>query len=101
LRALSNSNHRFIVPTIVLLEVDFLIAIDRVRLSRADLLAYLQTQANTSIVDFDTSVWQRTQEVTTRDLFDRIIVATALAHRAKLITKDTWMHEAHASLAVW
>ena len=36
----------------------------------------------------------------TRDPFDRLIVATALLHRAKLVTKDANIHE-HFDDAVW
>lgn len=37
----------------------------------------------------------------TRDPFDRIIVATAMAHNWRLLTKDEWMHSAYPKLAVW
>jgi PIN domain nuclease of toxin-antitoxin system len=89
------------VPSITLLEIQYLNEINRIELDVQDVLAYISQNAQFEVVPFDGGVLLRSIELqATRDPFDRIIAGTALYWQCPLITKDRWMRE-HIENTVW
>lgn len=94
--------HVPVMSPMVQLELTYLHEIGRLTVSGADIVADLHGRIGltlseipmTAIVNAATSLgW-------TRDPFDRLIVADALAANARLLTKDETIH-AHTPLALW
>jgi PIN domain nuclease of toxin-antitoxin system len=87
---------------IVALELQYLHEIGRLRVPSDTILTALQKDVGLqpSALPFDTVVTTAKSLTWTRDVFDRIIVATAMAAEARLITKDTTIRQ-HSSVALW
>jgi PIN domain nuclease of toxin-antitoxin system len=100
-RHLSDPSHQFRVSVASLLEATYLIEIGRIEARMADILEWIRKQDAWEIVPFDTLALAKTPDVNTRDPFDRILVATALAHDWRLVTKDRWSHSSFPKLALW
>src|SRR5262245_15906333 len=100
-RYLSDPNHLPRVSVASLLEVTYLVEIGRVDVRMADVHEWIRKQDSWEIVSFDTLALAKTPEVNTRDPFDRIVVATALAHEWRLLTRDRWIHASYPKLALW
>ena len=89
---LSEPGSRFLVPTMVLLEVKHLVEIGRVDAEITDMLSYANTTPDWEIVPFGEAILLKALEIVdTRDPFDRTILATALAENCPIITRDRWM----------
>jgi PIN domain nuclease of toxin-antitoxin system len=91
-----------VVSPVVLFELHFLhesrrIGVDPNRFY-ADVLEEGEVRESTD--PLATVVRAATPLAWTRDPFDRLIVATAILHRARLVTKDADIHE-HFDGAVW
>jgi PIN domain nuclease of toxin-antitoxin system len=87
---------------IVALELQYLHEIGRLRVPSDTILTALQKDVGLqpSALPFDTVVTTAKSLTWTWDVFDRIIVATAMAAEARLITKDTTIRQ-HSSVALW
>lgn len=91
----------FLSP-VVRLELALLHEIGRVEIGPDEILRGLTDDWGVVVADDPiAAVIARAMSLTwTRDPFDRLLVATAMLHRAPLITRDQKMHE-HFSEAVW
>ena len=91
----------FISP-VVRLELAFLAEIRRIRADADSVLAGLATDLGLSIADDPMAavIAQSMGLDWTRDPFDRLLVATAMLHRAPFVTHDRRIHE-HYDKAVW
>ena len=90
------------VPTIVLAEIMYLAERGRINVAFPDVLTAVRDNAGYLIYPFDESVLERASEA--RDipeLFDRIIVATAILTQATTITKDEAITAAQIVKTVW
>jgi len=88
---------------LVLVEIEILIEIGRVKLKTADLLLRdIQDRLDLSLSDASTAAVAEAacRFAWTRDPFDRLIVANAMADGAKLITADHMILH-HFDKAVW
>lgn len=83
---------RIHVPSMVLLEIQYLNEIGRIELEVNAVLAFISERADLILTSFDGGVLTKSLALAeTRDPFDRIIAATALYYNSVLITKDRWM----------
>ena len=87
---------------IVALELQYLHEIGRLRVPSDTILMALQEEVGLQpcALPFDTVVTTAKALTWTRDVFDRIIVATAMAAEAQLITKDTTIRQ-HSPVTLW
>ena len=87
---------------IVALELQYLHEIGRLRVGSDKILMALQEDIGLQPTDLSLGVIIATAKslTWTRDVFDRIIVATAMAAEARLITKDTTIRQ-HSTIALW
>jgi PIN domain nuclease of toxin-antitoxin system len=90
------------VSPAVLLEIEFLHEIRRLRAGAAAIMAELSERTALQICDlaFSTVLEAALPEAWVRDPFDRLIVAQASANRAALITKDELIRRNYRR-AVW
>lgn len=102
LALLSRDDAQFWVCTISLLEMQYLIEIDRIQMEMQHVLAYLDRTENFALLPFNQLELIHAVNLRgTRDPFDRIIMASAVAHEIPLITKDRWMRREFAKQTVW
>jgi PIN domain nuclease of toxin-antitoxin system len=90
-----------ILPTLVLAEMQTVIAKHRMSV---DLAAFIESIPGTGcrIVPFDEVVLRRYLSLRARlDIFDRIIVATALVYNAPLVTRDPMIVASATVPVVW
>lgn len=91
----------FLVPTIVLLEIQYLKEIGRVDLEISSVWEIFQQEDVFKLVPFDESALRHSLTLTsTRDPFDRVILAQALAASLPLLTKDRWMKQTAPHLVI-
>lgn len=100
-RRLADPGHEFRISVASLLESMYLIEIGRVDAQWTEILGWITGQQSWEVVPFDALVLSKARDVATRDPFDRMIVATALAHDWRLLTKDDWIHRSYPKLALW
>jgi PIN domain nuclease of toxin-antitoxin system len=81
------------VSPMVLLELEYLHKIKRIRITAAQIVSSLAAEIGVTVCDlpFPQVIRQAAEERWTRDPFDRIIVAHAKANEAVLITRDRAM----------
>jgi len=100
-RRLLDTGDLFVSP-VVLFELHYLREIGR--FSRGPDAYYAGALEEFDVIEASDAVSAVVREAAplawTRDPFDRLIVATAILHRAKLVTKDANIHE-HFDGAVW
>ncbi len=86
----------------VALELQYLHEIGRLRVASDTILMALHDDIGLQPTDlsFNTVVATAKSLHWTRDVFDRMIVATAMAADAQLITKDTTIRQ-HSTVALW
>lgn len=100
-RAFANDAHEFLIPTIVLLEMQYLTEIGRVEINVDYVLQTIHDESAFQLVPYDEIVMAHSLRLTsTRDPFDRIILAHALATSTRLLTKDRWMRKMAPHLVV-
>lgn len=90
------------VSPFVQFEVTFLYEIDRIKAPAEEILAILDSECGVVQSD-DPAQAVVARAVTldwTRDPFDRLLVATAMLHRAPFVTQDRRIHR-HFDAAVW
>lgn len=93
---------RLFISPIVDLELQLLYEINRITKPPQVILAALwrDIALETKVGAFDQIVITARKLFWTRDPFDRLIVAQAMAERALLVTKDTTIRK-HSEIAVW
>lgn len=91
-----------LVCPIVLLELEYLREVGRLRVPATEVAAELAERLGLGIsdLDFSRAVRAALSETWTRDPFDRLIVGHAAAERSQLLTRDETIH-AHYRRAVW
>lgn len=93
--------NEFLIPTVSLLEMQYLIEVGRIEVDMDQVLAALQEEPAFQLVPYDEGVLLHSLRLTTtRDPFDRIILAHALATSTKIITQDHWMKQTAPHLVV-
>lgn len=90
------------ISPMVSLELEYLHEIGRLSVPGVQVVRDLALQLGLVTCDlpFATVIEHALQQAWTRDPFDRIIVAHAVAAGKELVTKDRAIHQ-HCSLAVW
>ena len=90
------------ISPIVLLELQYIYEIKRIRYVPKIIVDFLARTINLSVCDlpFPDAVAAATALGWTRDPFDRLIVGHALAQGAKLVTKDRLIRENHTQ-TIW
>lgn len=87
-----HGKNRFLIPTVVLLELKYLIEIGRLDLDMDEFLTRFRNREDFDIISFDeAALLQSLKLSTTRDPFDRMILAQAKALDTPLLTRDKWM----------
>lgn len=91
-----------VVSPAAILELEFLYEIGRLKTPTAKLISGLSEQIGLRVCDlaFSTVVSYALSEKWGRDPFDRLIVASAKANNAPLLTRDERIHR-HYSRAIW
>lgn len=93
--------HEFLIPTMALLEIQYLIEIGRVEAEVDHVLAAIADESAFQMVPYDDIVMRHSLRLTTtRDPFDRVILAHALATSTPILTKDRWMRRMAPHLVV-
>ncbi|MBL7078019.1 MAG: type II toxin-antitoxin system VapC family toxin [Kiritimatiellae bacterium] len=99
---LTQGDTRFLVPTMALLEMEYLVEIGRIEAETHEAVATLSADEQFDVIAFDATVLHEAIPLAgTRDPFDRIIAATAIAHHLPLVTRDDWMHTHLGKKCVW
>jgi len=90
------------ISPMVLLEMDFLYEIKRIRVSSNEIFSYLHHHIGLNVCDrsFGDVVVSAATQGWTRDPFDRLIVAQAALGKNRLISKDS-MIQSHYSETLW
>ena len=97
----SDKNQEFLIPTMVLLEMQYLNEIGRVEVAMDDVLKAVQEESQFQIVSFDeTALLHAVRLIGTRDPFDRVILSHALSTSTKILTKDHWMKQTAPHLVI-
>jgi len=91
-----------LISPIVQLELEYLREIDRLAVSSALVIESLSQQIGMTLCDlpFATIMVESIAQSWTRDPFDRLITAQAIARNAPLLTKDRHIQE-NCKLAAW
>lgn len=98
---LADEANDFLIPTIVLLEIQYLIEIGRIAAEIDAIVAVIQEDPRLSLAAYDETIMLHSLRLTTtRDPFDRIILAHALATSIRILTKDRWMRKTAAHLVI-
>ena len=91
----------FLIPTIALLEIQYLIEIGRIEVEIDQVLGAIHEEPSFQLVPYDEAVMLHSLRLTTtRDPFDRMILAHALATSTHIITKDRWMRRIAPHLVI-
>lgn len=100
LRKAERAEVEVLVPTIVLAELLYISERKKVPVSLAEILKRIGSGGSFRVVPFDFSVFEKMRRLPkTLEIHDRIIVATAEAYAAKVISKDEQIKKVVAT--VW
>lgn len=90
------------ISSMVLLELQYLHEIKRIKPTPHRIFDYLNAQISLMIDDSAHSqiIFEAIKQTWTRDVFDRIIVATAHFAKAPLITADRLIHQHYAKALI-
>ncbi len=92
----------FLIPTVAFLEIQYLTEIGRIEMDIDQTLSTIQETERFQLIPYDeAAMFQSLHLNTTRDPFDRIILAQALARSHKILTKDRWMKRTAPHLVVY
>lgn len=98
----SDDKADFIIPTMVILEIQYLVEVNRVKVDIDSTLETLRETPQFQFAGFDEmSLIHALRLTTTRDPFDRIILAQALSTSTPILTKDLWMRRTAPHLVVF
>lgn len=91
----------FWIPTMVLLEIQYLQEIGRINVEMTEILSYIRRTERFQICHFDENALGCALELSsTRDPFDRTILGTAISRKVPIITRDRWMKDQYPQ-TVW
>lgn len=95
-------DNSFLIPVICLLEMQYLTEVGRITADIEQAMEAIHEEPAFQVVPYDEAVMLHSLRLTTtRDPFDRIILAHALASSTKIITKDRWMKNMAPHLVVF
>lgn len=98
----SRETERLVVPTVVMLEIQYLVEIGKVEIDLNEVLEVVQADPRYRFIAYDEpAMLQSLQLTSTRDPFDRVILSHALARGIPILTRDRWMHRQAPHLAVY
>jgi PIN domain nuclease of toxin-antitoxin system len=98
----SDTEADFIVPTMAVLEIQYLVEIKRVKVDIDAILESLRETPRFQTASFDEmAMIHAIRLTTTRDPFDRIILAQALSLSTPILTKDLWMRRTAPHLVIF
>ena len=96
------SNGEIIVPTVVLAEIMFISRKGRIPISFQETVERIEKYENFTIVSLDMDILVAADGLETElEMHDKLIVATAIIHRASLITRDTQIRNSRIVRTVW
>jgi len=99
---LSFETNQIHIPTVAILELQYLIEIGRIEVSIQNVMAEINETSHFSITSFDIPALTKSLMIQgTRDPFDRMILATAEAYDWPIITRDKWMQKQLGKRAIW
>ena len=102
LKILQKPENNFFISSMSILEIQYLVEIDRLEIELGDIFSYIDSTPNFNILAFDRPALVESLKLNSnRDPFDRIIVATAQAYKLKLLTKDLRILKTFPKLAIW
>ena len=102
LKILERQENNFFISSLSILEIQYLVEIGRLEINMGDIFSYIDSTPNFKILSFDRLVLIESIKLDShRDPFDRIIVATAIAYKLKLLTKDRRILKSFPKVAVW
>ena len=90
-----------VIPTIVLAELMHISVRGRIPTTFDDIARLIRDSSNFLIAPFDFEVLTHMRGLTALELHDRIIVGTALAIRARLVTRDETVRNANIVDCIW
>lgn len=91
-----------LVPTVVLAELFHISRKKRIALDFAELLRKVEERGNFVVTNLDLSTIRKLPETRPlSELHDQIIVATALLHEAKVLTKDGLIRDSGLVETIW
>ena len=90
-----------VIPTIVLAELMHISEKRKTRLAFAEVLARLERNPSFRITSLDKGILIRMNNLPMFEIHDRIIVATALSFRARLITRDREIRDSGVVECIW
>jgi PIN domain nuclease of toxin-antitoxin system len=97
----AGEDNLYLVPTVSLLELQYLKEIGRIEVDIDQFLQTLRQQEDFRLVPFDETVLLASLRLTSnRDPFDRIILAHAIAASIKILSRDRWMQQTAPELVV-
>ena len=100
-KIIQNDSNILYIPTIALLEIKYLFEIEKIKGRISDVIHYIKQKTNIYIIGFNEDELQEALLLkSTRDPFDRIILATAMSMEIHIITKDQWMRKTY-SKTIW
>lgn len=98
----SEPDNEFLIPTVCLLEIQYLSEIGRIELDVEEALVAIREETNFQLIPYDEEAMLHSLKLTTtRDPFDRMILAHALSQSTKILTKDHWMKQTAPHLAIF
>ena len=96
------SNGEIIVPTVVLAEIMFISRKGRIPISFQETVERIEKYENFTIVSLDMDILVAADGLETElEMHDKLIVATAIIHKASLITRDTQIRNSRVVRTVW
>ena len=90
-----------IIPTIVLAELLYICERKKIGVKFNDILEKLKDSFNYVVYNLDFQIILKLKQLRISDLHDRIIIATALITKSKLITKDPIIEKSNYVQTVW
>ncbi len=100
-RVFGDDASQLLIPTMALLECQYLIEIGKIEGQIADIMHYIRRKDGMEIVGYQEEQLMESLVLQgTRDPFDRIILATALCWKIPILTKDRWMKD-HYPHTLW
>ncbi|MBD3242248.1 MAG: hypothetical protein GF331_16770 [Chitinivibrionales bacterium] len=95
-KAIADHRTTLLVPTMAVLELQYLIEIGRVEGRATDVIDYIEQTPRIRLIAFSESeLRESVVRLDTRDPFDRVILASAMCRDLPVITRDRWMRRVY------